>query len=63
MDYGLYSLKLGNFEIWVSNREMGEGVENVNAQKMCKYIMELERIYRIKNGGDRKWRYEGNSRL
>lgn len=33
---------------------MQRGVGNVNAQKMCKCIMELERIYGIKNGGDRK---------
>lgn len=33
---------------------MQRGVGNVNAVKMCKCIGELERIYGIKNGGDRK---------
>jgi len=32
---------------------MQRGVGNVNAQKMCKCIMELERIYGITHGGDR----------
>lgn len=33
---------------------MQRGVGNTNPMKMAKCIMELERIYGIKNGGDRK---------
>lgn len=33
---------------------MQRGVGNVNPMKMAKCIHELERIYGIKNGGDRK---------
>ncbi|WP_205606043.1 hypothetical protein ACFLKA_09210 [Clostridium caseinilyticum] len=37
---------------------MQRGVGNVNAMKMAKCIKELERIYGIKNGGDRGNQYK-----
>lgn len=44
-------------EDFISTNLMQRGVGNVNAQKMCRCINELERIYGIQNGGNRGNQY------